>query len=593
MRLLKNTMILAAVIAMAVSCHEPLRGEDNPQEENIGYLAFSDGLDVDVIVDHKHNNGGVETFDEGATPTVDINTFDCFIYDAEGNLVENGKFKYAARPTESNPLNLKAGNYTLKMLSGTMTDGSGNAVDAAWESPIYGLTKPFTINIKQTTNLSDLVCTLQNIQATIEYSEDLRAALSKDTVATLTVGNGSLDYKMTETRAGFFTAPEAKNTIDILIVGTYTAEGKAPATFEFTSSIEDVVAGQYRDIELYIKYSDDGNINISVSVDDWVIDDVVTFDLAAVIKEDVMVDDSDKPTVTLVGGDIDQTLLITADDFDSNNNCSKSVVVDVATKSAIKSLIVNVASDNYDMIESLATYHLTETFDLCAMDGTAATMLSLMGVPCNDKVLGQPTVQFDLTSLMSKLKEYAGTHSFKATVTDEQGGITEKTLTIKMDGQQADPNIIWVGHNINNRYTVTDDLTVDILVKASKGVKAFTVKIASDVLTPAELKKVGLCDVLDLVNPTQSYSTVDAGFDASNIKYVLSGNKEDSDPSNDNGLGFPTGDDVKDKAEVNFSITSFLSLLSLTGAGDHDFVMTVTDNDGNTITKTLMIKTVK
>ena len=89
MRLLKNTMILAAVIAMAVSCHEPLRGEDNPQQENIGYLAFSDGLDVDVIVYHKHNNGGVETFDEGATPTVDIDTFDCFIYDAEGNLVKN------------------------------------------------------------------------------------------------------------------------------------------------------------------------------------------------------------------------------------------------------------------------------------------------------------------------------------------------------------------------------------------------------------------------------------------------------------------------------------------------------------------------
>lgn len=587
MRLLKNTMILAAVIAMAVSCHEPLRGEDNPQVENIGYLAFSDGLDVDVIVDHKHNNGGVETFDEGATPIVDIDTFDCFIYDAKGNLVENRTFKYADRPTESNPLNLKAGNYTLKMLSGTM------AVDAAWDSPIYGLTKPFTININQTTNLSDLVCTLQNIQATIEYSADLRAALSDDTVAILTVGKGSLNYSMTETRAGFFTAPEAKNTIDIRIVGTYTAEGKAPATFEFTSSIEDVVAGQYRDIELYIKYSDDGNINIRVSVDGWVIDDVVTFDLAAVIKEDVMVDDSDKPTVTLVGGDIDQTLLITADDFDSNNNCTKSVVVDVATKSAIKSLIVNVASDNYDMIESLATYHLTETFDLCAMDGTAATMLSLMGVPCNDKVLGQPTVQFDLTSLMSKLKEYAGTHSFKATVTDEQGGITEKTLTIKMDGQQADPNIIWVGHNINNRYTVTPDLTVDIMIKASKGIKSLIVQIDSDVLTPTELGKVLLCDVLNLVEPEKSYSTVDPNFDASNIKYVLSGNKEDSDPSNDNGLGFPTGDDVKDKAEVNFSITSFLSLLSLTGAGDHDFVMTVTDNDGNTITKTLMIKTVK
>ena len=586
-------MILAAAIAITASCHEPMRGEDDPQNETIGYLSFADGLDVDVVVDHKHSNGGVETFEEEAANIVDINNFDCYIYDAEGNLVENGQFKYADRPTAEAPLQLKAGNYTLKMSSGVMTDGEGNTVDAAWESPVYGLAKPFTISIKQTTELTDLVCTLQNIQATVKYSADLRAALSDDTIATLTVGNGSLNYSMTETRSGFFTAPEAKNDLNILIVGTYTAEGKAPAAFEFTNTIKDVIAGQHRDIELYIKYSDDGNINISVAVDGWVMDDVVTFDLASLIKEDVMVDDTDKPTVTLVGGDIDQPLLIAAEDFDENDNCTKSVVVDIATKSAIKSLLVTIESDNYDMMDSLSKYYLSSSFDLCYMQSTAATMLSLMGVPCNEQVLGQAAVSYNLTALMKSLKPYAGTHSFTATVIDEQGGITTKTLTIKMDGKQADPTIIWVGHNINNRYTVTDDLTVDILVKASKGVKSFIVKIASDVLTPAELGKVGLCDVLDLVNPTQSYSTVDPNFDASSIAYILGGNTDDTDPSNDDGLGFPIGDEVKDQPTVSFSITGFLGLLSMTGAGDHDFEMTVIDNEDNVITKTLMIKTVK
>ena len=566
---------------MSASCHEPMRGEDNPQGETTGYLSFADGLNVDVVVDHKHSNGGVETFEEEAVNIVDINDFDCFIYDAEGNLVENGQFKYANRPTAEAPLMLKAGNYTLKMSSGVMTDGEGNAVDAAWECPVYGLAKPFTINIKQTTELTDLVCTLQNIQATVRYSADLRAALSDDTIATLTVGNGSLDYAMSESRSGFFAAPEAKNDIDILIVGTYTAEGKAPAAFEFSNTIKDVIAGQYRDIELYIKYSDDGNINISVAVDGWVLDDVVTFDLASLIKEDVMVDDTDKPTVTLVGGDIDQPLLIAAEDFDENDNCTKSVVVDIATKSAIKSLLVTIESDNYDMIGSLSKYYLSSSFDLCYMQSTAATMLSLMGVPCNEQVLGQPAVSYNLTALMKSLKPYAGTHSFTATVIDEQGGITTKTLTIKMDGKQADPTIIWVGHNINNRYTVTDDLTVDILVKASKGVKSFIVKIASDVLTPAELKKVGLCDVLDLVTPENSYSTVDPNFNTSSIAEKL------------NNLGFPYGDAVKDQTTVSFSITGFLGLLSLTGAGDHDFEMTVIDNEDNVITKKLMIKTVK
>lgn len=578
---------------MAASCHEPMRGVENPLGETTGYLSFADGLDVDVVIDHKHSNGGVETFEDEVANIVDVNTFDCYIYDAEGNLVENGQFRYANRPTAEAPLQLKAGNYTLKMSSGVMTDGEGNAVNAAWECPVYGLTKPFTISIKQTTELTDLVCTMQNIQATVKYSADLREALSNDTVATLTVGNGSLDYSMTETRSGYFAAQQAKNDINILIRGMYTAEGKAPAEFEFTNTIKDVIAGQHRDIELYIKYSDDGNINISVAVDGWVLDDVITFDLAALIKEDVMVDDTDKPTVTLVGGDIDQPLLIAAEDFDENDNCTKSVVVDIATKSAIKSLLVTIESDNYDMMDSLSKYYLASSFDLCYMQSTAATMLSLMGVPCNEQVLGQPAVSYNLTALMKSLKPYAGTHSFTATVIDEQGGITTKTLTIKMDGKQADPTIIWVGHNINNRYTVTDDLTVDILVKASKGVKSFIVKIASDVLTPAELKKVKLCDVLDLVTPENSYSTVDSGFDASSIAYILGGNTDDTDPSNDDGLGFPIGDEVKDQTTVSFSITGFLGLLSMTGAGDHDFEMTVIDNEDNVITKTLMIKTVK
>ena len=48
---------------------------------------------------------------------------------------------------------------------------------------------------------------------------------------------------------------------------------------------------------------------------------------------------------------------------------------------------------------------------------------------------------------------------------------------------------------------------------------------------------------------------------------------------------------VKDKTTVEFTITPFLSLLAFTGAGNHDFVMTITDNDGNTTVKTLMIKT--
>ena len=84
-----------------------------------------------------------------------------------------------------------------------------------------------------------------------------------------------------------------------------------------------------------------------------------------------------------------------------------------------------------------------------------------------------------------------------------------------------------------------------------------------------------------MVNPTQSYSTVNPSFDTSSIAEML------------NNLGFPYGAAVENQTSVSFSITGFLGLLSITGAGDHDFEMTVIDNEDNVITKTLMIKTVK
>ena len=139
--------------------------------------------------------------------------------------------------------------------------------------------------------------------------------------------------------------------------------------------------------------------------------------------------------------------------------------------------------------------------------------------------------------------------------------------------------VVWKGYNIDQRYDVVEGMTVDIVVTAPAGIKDFTVKIISSVLTPDQLGGVGLCDILNLAEPTASYSTVDPSFDTSGIAASLT------------NLGFPIGDAVKNQTKVEFSITQFLSLLSFTGAGDHSFEMTITDNDGNVTVKTLMITT--
>ena len=568
MKLIKSTLLLALSAIMAVGCQEGLRINGADGRENMGYLSLS-ALSVEVVSDHKPVDGNV-TRAESTRAEVDINTFDCTIYDESGvNAIKS--FKYGERPQEA--IELEAGKYILKMISGEIAG-------AAFESPVYGLTEPFTIVRKQTTTLDNLVCTLQNIQASISYSADLRSALSDDTTATLTVGSSSLVFGVDETRSGYFKAEKALNDIDVLVKGMYTQEGKEPASFEFNTTIKDVKAGQYSDIQLYVEYSGEGNISISVTIDGWVVDQSVVYDLAQLISEDVMVDDDDKPTVTLVGGDIDAAVVLAQTDFDQSGNCTKSIVVDVATKSAIASLTVNIASNNPAMIASLAEYGLTSSIDLCNA-GAASGALKLMGLPVNDQVKGQSAVTYNITSQMKLLKEFVGTHTFTVTVTDEQGGATTKALVITIEGEQVGPVAVLKGLNIDERHTVTADLSIDVVVSATSGIKDFTVQIVSDVLTPDQLGTVGLCDVLNLVDPTASYSTVDPTFDASGIAESLT------------NFGFPTGDQVKNQTSVEFTITPFLSLLSFTGAGNHDFVMTITDNDGDTTVKTLMIKTVK
>ena len=560
-------MALAAILA--VSCNDGLRIESNEQVgATTGFLSLS-ALSVELVADHQPSiddvAGKVNT-----RAAADINTFNCAIYDQSGsNLIQ--AFKYGQRP--SSPIELEAGNYIF-------TISSGEVPAAAFESPVYAHTEPFTINIKQTTELTDMVCTLQNIQASVTYSVDLRQSLSDDTTATLTVGSSSLVFGVDETRSGFFKAEKALNDIDVLVKGMYTQQDKAPAAFEFTTTIKDVKAGQYSDIQLYIEYSSQGNISISVTIDGWVVDQEVVYNLAGNIAEDIIVDDNDQPVITLVGGDITEAQSLYATDFDNKGNCTKDIIVEVATKSAITSLVVDIASTNPTLVASLDQYGLSSTMDLCQA-GAATAALKLMGLPVNDQVAGQTAVLYDITAQMKLLRDYVGSHTFTVTATDSKGGVTTAALTIIIEGKLSAPTILWKGYDIDKRYTVVSGMTVDIVVTAAAKVKDFSVQIVSDVLTPSELGNVGLCDVLNLAEPTSSYSTVNDNFDTSGIAQSLA------------GLGFPTGEAVKGQSSVEFSITQFLDLLAITGQGRHDFIMTVTDYDDNVTVKTLMIETVK
>lgn len=114
---------------------------------------------------------------------------------------------------------------------------------------------------------------------------------------------------------------------------------------------------------------------------------------------------------------------------------------------------------------------------------------------------------------------------------------------------------------------IADGSVADLKVTVPAGIARMMVKIDSQVLPAEELGSLGLMPEFDLVNPVNP-DNPDMGTKLTE-------------------MGFPIGDDVKGKTYVEFDITGFIPLLKELGAGYSNFVITVTDNDGNTAATTL------
>lgn len=111
-----------------------------------------------------------------------------------------------------------------------------------------------------------------------------------------------------------------------------------------------------------------------------------------------------------------------------------------------------------------------------------------------------------------------------------------------------------------------------IHIHSEAPITSFKVKINSETLTADVLGSVGLASEFDLADPIV---TVDG-----EKKDLTEGLK---------GLDFPVGDEVRGATDLDFDITQFVPLTMIYGAANHRFILTVTDNAGNSKTLTLLI----
>lgn len=558
--------VAAFVAAGCVNEEPPYKEEPKPTPgDATGFLSVS-GLSMRVVYDETDVRPD-DTSDQTQSPQAvsgtraeqpDVDGFIVEILDADNAQVF--KKTYAELKQQlAEPMELPVGAYRMEVRSEESTP------DVAWELPVYGATSSFTISKAQTTQLEEVVCTLQNIKVTVDYSSELAGMLVDTSKATISLGQTSQEFLKTETRAAYFKSLDIENTLDFNFDGVF-AGTDIPA--QFSKQITGVKAGQWRKISVVINYADKGTLLFQVTVDNNIIqDNSFVVDGTDNLLEELL-EDPNAPTLAWPGHDMSKPFTLTDAIFDDNGNCIEPFVFDLASPNGIESLRVNIGSTSSRFMASMAAIQLPETFDLCALDASspAGIILKGFGYPVGGELKGQQAKSFNIAGQIKALYEFDGTHTFSFDMTDAKGVSTAAALTLVVDksaGQEG-PAIVWRGYDIDKQYEVQKDMIIDIDVTATAGIKSFWVTIDSE-----ELK-----DLLPVINMPEKFDICDIPADLAAILH--------------DEFGFPINEQVKNQTAVMFSITKFVEIL-LDIPGEHNFVLDVTDNNNVLTHKTVKL----
>lgn len=558
--------VAAFVAAGCVNEEPPYKEEPKPTPgDATGFLSVS-GLSMRVVYDETDVRPD-DTSDQTQSPQAvsgtraeqpDVDGFIVEILDADNAQVF--KKTYAELKQQlAEPMELPVGAYRMEVRSKESTP------DVAWEHPVYGATSSFTISKAQTTQLEEVVCTLQNIKVTVDYSSELAGMLADTSKATISLGQTSQEFLKTETRAAYFKSLDIENTLVFNFDGVF-AGTDIPA--QFSKQITGVKAGQWRKISVVINYADKGTLLFQVTVDNNIIqDNSFVVDGTDNLLEELLEDPS-APALAWPGHDMSKPFTLTDAMFDDNGNCIEPFVFDLASPNGIESLRVNIASTSSQFMASMAAIQLPETFDLCALDASspAGIILKGFGYPVGGELKGQQAKSFNIAGQIKALYEFDGTHTFSFDMTDAKGVSTAAALTLVVDksaGQEG-PAIVWRGYDIDQQYEVQKDMVIDIDVTATAGIKSFWVTIDSEALK----------DLLPDINMPEKFDICDIPADLAAILH--------------DEFGFPINEQVKNQTAVMFSITKFVEIL-LEIPGEHNFVLDVTDNNNVLTHKTVKL----
>lgn len=453
----------------------------------------------------------------------------------------------------------------------------------------------FVIVASMLTTLDNLSCKMNNIKTSITMSADMLDLFQPDSETTptenlnvqLSIGDNEANYNRDNNGAiNYFKALDVTNTLEIVLSGMYNmaAENEEPSYVMiegWKQSISGVKAGQWRNISINVDHANQGTVDFTITIDMWTYDEQIDVDTTDSVFQmsfgeselddpENYITDAYSPSVTLGESESDLTKAFYIDQSSFSLNSSlQAICVDPLilnaepiNASVLSELWIEFTSDNDSFNEYLEKTFGSKRRDYILSSGVVSSNYTMSG--------NSFTASYDM---MYQLYLYSGVHTATIMAKDDDGRASYNTLVMisSNDGvdipQTSAPTITWRGgKDFDTRYVVdsTAGLEVIIDITSESGITGFTLEINSDVLTPEELAGINLSSEMDLINP----GDCEAG-----LVY----------------LGFPVGDAVEGQTSMVFDITSFMPMLVVTGSGDSDFVLHVTDAGGTT-SQTLMVR---
>lgn len=393
---------LIAALTLVVSCQKaPVSHPKGDGTLYLGSLALS--LD--------------ESLDTKATEASD--DYVVAVIDSEGK--EVARHTYAEIKTSDNRISLPAGSYTLSVSS------SGQEVPySAFETPVYGATKDFTITAGQVTELGTLTCTLLQCKVTVSYSEEFLQSVTGEGKAIVSLKAGyPLEYALNadggyEQRAGYF-AVEG-NTLEVVFQGQIDGQFK-----KMTKAFTGVAAKQWRQIRFVQKTNEQGDATFDIVINDLISDETLN-NLVQADSESVIGEDPDAPKgdggITLypdyeAGCDTQITdltnLLIVPE-----SERKMSIKLKAEIPNGIMKFNVAITTDNEKFASAVAVADATN-LDLINPSATNEVIFTVVPFPHGQQLLGMTEVDFDLSNAQGAIVNYKGRHTFTMNIVDKTG----------------------------------------------------------------------------------------------------------------------------------------------------------------------------